>query len=333
MLIRNNELHIDLRRTVQHWNKIHFKPPIRGGKRPRFHIVALIDMEFDIIELMTLPIIEKHIFARRAGVAEAIADIEAKGLPVDDPIAGAPVPAVIIGPYAAAPVECAEIRLRMKDIFLSIKDRLSARAHTVDLLVVIKCCLSLLPWRCNHHGVHRRLLECDIAGKGLTIAEIFEITADTAFPIGLDEFHRQTLIPVNDIPFDRGGGHLHLSHREGVEDGLRMLPRLCKIEQRNGLQPDIPIVGQGEGAGEPVAEHQIIIPFLNAEFRCLDRPAVIHLHQILRPARLNQTALYVQKRMPLSHLMISQIQSLLSNCPSFSIDIINNSRWKISSFS
>ena len=65
--------------------------------------------------------------------------------------------------------------------------------------------------------------------------------------------------PVNDIPFDRGGGHLHLSHREGVEDGLRMLPRLCKIEQRNGLQPDIPIVGQGEGAGEPVAEHRRLL--------------------------------------------------------------------------
>ena len=89
----------------------------------------------------------------------------------------------------------------MKDVFLSIKYRPAACPHAVDLLIVIKRRILFLPRRGDHHGIHRRLLQRNIAGEGLAVAEVFEVTADTALPVRFDKFHRQPLIPVYHISF------------------------------------------------------------------------------------------------------------------------------------
>mgnify|MGYP006993637776 CR=1 FL=1 len=89
MLVGNDQFHINFCSAVEHRHKIHFKTPICGGKRPRFHIVSLINVEGNVVKLMAHTVVKEHVFARGARIAKAIADIKAEGFAIYNPIAGA----------------------------------------------------------------------------------------------------------------------------------------------------------------------------------------------------------------------------------------------------
>ena len=72
---------------------------------------------------MSLSVIKYDIFACRRGIAEAVSDIKAERFAVYNSVSGAPIPCVIICPYASAPVESAKIRCRVKFIVSAVKWR------------------------------------------------------------------------------------------------------------------------------------------------------------------------------------------------------------------
>ena len=122
--------------------------------------------------------------------------------------------------------------------------------------------------------------------------------------------HLQALVGVLR---DAGGGtgrQLQLSHREGVQHGLGVLPGLAaENEERHGLQADVSVVGDGERAGKAVRQDEVVVPLLDAESRRLDRGAVIVEQKAPRPAGLPQFALRVQQGLTGRDLVIAHGQS------------------------
>lgn len=76
-----------------------------------------------------------------------------------------------------------------------------------------------------------------------------------------------------------------------------MLPTLLEVEQRDGLQADVAVVGEREGPGEILVQDQVVIPLLDSELRGFDGAAVIDLDLAARPARFREGALGGEERL------------------------------------
>ena len=156
-------------------------------------------MKDDIIQLVDPSAIEQHVFRRGPGIAEAIADVEPKGYAADIRVAGAPEPCIVIGPYTAAPVQRPEISDGIKSVAVTVKCHISRGAHTVDLLIVVEM-PGLVPGRRDHHGIHFRLFQYDVAVKGLSLTETIEMTGDTPPALLNGETQLQTLVLIDRFP-------------------------------------------------------------------------------------------------------------------------------------
>ena len=136
-------------------------------------------MEGHIIQLMSDMIVEQHVFGGGFCVAKTISDIEAKGVSIQIRISGSPVPGIIICPYAAAPIQRAEICRRVKLVTDSVVLHIAGSAHAVDFLIIVKMLIPV-PGSGNHHGVHFRLLKDNVAVKRLIIPETLKMTCNPA---------------------------------------------------------------------------------------------------------------------------------------------------------
>src|SRR5690606_39009988 len=87
----------------------HFEAAVIAGEGPGGAIEGSFrDVKGYPVELVGKAIEEDHVFGGRRGVAEAVADVETEGLSLGDAGGRAPVPDIVVGPDAAAPVEHAE---------------------------------------------------------------------------------------------------------------------------------------------------------------------------------------------------------------------------------
>ena len=92
-------------------------------------------MERDIVQLMDLSIVKNDIFRCGTGIAKAITNVEPKAVSVYVCIAGSPIPGIIIGPDAPAPIQRSKVGSRVKLIAFSIKQKIPRCPHAVYFLI------------------------------------------------------------------------------------------------------------------------------------------------------------------------------------------------------
>lgn len=148
---------------------------------------------------MGLALVEKHIFCVGAGVAEAVADVEAEGLAVRKARGGAPVPSVVVRPHAPAPVQHAEGSRGVKGICLRAQRHGSGGAHTVDLLVVVEM-PRLWEGRTDDHGLLRLVGERHVHVDGVPAPEVVHVGGESAAAF---LYRKLQLVP---LALDGGGG-------------------------------------------------------------------------------------------------------------------------------
>lgn len=130
--------------TVDDGGEVHFETSVGGGKGPWgeevvFAVGGFGDVEGDFFEFVGDAVVEYHIFTGGGGIAKAVADVEADGVAVDDALACAPVPGVVIGPHAATPVQKGEGVVRGEGVGVICEGCMSFGAHGDDFLVVVEC--------------------------------------------------------------------------------------------------------------------------------------------------------------------------------------------------
>ena len=305
MLIGDEDLEIDLGRPVQDGHEIHLEPAVGGGKAPGLHVAVFRDMEGHVVQLVDLSVVEEHVLRGGGGVAETVADVEAEGHTVKVRIAAAPVPGIVVGPDAPAPVQGAEIRLGIKGIADAVVCHPARGPHAVDLLIIIKM-LVLGPGGGDDHGLHIGLGEDDVAVEGLVLPEPLEVAGDAPLPRPRRKAHLEPFILVDGLAAAGIARQLQLAQGEGVEDRLRVLPRLfAQTQQGHGLQADIPVVGDGESTREVPAHDQVVVPLLDTPGRGLDPAAVVFLYQVPGPAGLGQVPPPVQQVSGRRHFVIT----------------------------
>ena len=301
MLVAANNTYIGAARTVQHRGKVHLKPPIAAGEFPRAHKVVLAvllrDQEGQLLQLVRRAIVEQHILAGGTGIAKAIPDIKAKGSALHCAVAAAPVPGVFVGPYAAAPVQGGIAFLGVKFDHLPVKFHLAGSLHAVDLLVVVKGLFVLRKGRHDHHGILRLFRQGKFRRDRLFIHKILHpgrqlpgtVRQHLKAEISVFALHRH-------ISLGAAGRETGLSARERIDDIAGVFPRLTKIQQREAQQSHVAVVVYGQRHTPPSVHDEVVVPFLDAVGRRLDRPAVVCLDETAGIARFAQLALFVQQR-------------------------------------
>ena len=164
----------------------------------------------------------------------------------------------------------------------------------------------LVPGGRDHHGLHGRLLQPYVTGKGFPVAETVEMTGDAPAAFFGQERHLKALIGILCRPGIGVFRQLQLSHGEGGQYCLGVLPGMvAETKQRHGLQTDIAVVRNGEGSGKALSQHQIVIPLLDPPGRRLDTASLISLNHGAGPARFPQLSVRIQQMLSFCHFMIS----------------------------
>ena len=115
------------------------------------------------------------------------------------------------------------------------------------------------PGRGDHHGIHLGLSKRDITLKILSLPEIPVFTENPPLFILLSKLHMKPFIMVDHMPLLGGRRHMEPSHGKRIQDRLCMLPSFPEIQQRYGLQTDIPVVRYGKCPCKVLIQHKIRI--------------------------------------------------------------------------
>ena len=104
-----------------------------------------------------------------------------------------------------------------------------------------------------------------------------------------------------------GGGGLRqagAAHGEHAHGAFCLFPLLIKVQERDGIQPHVAVVGDGQRHGEMVVGRQIVVPFLDAGLSGPDVGAAVDGQEPLGVARLPQAALVIEQRCAVGDLML-----------------------------
>lgn len=85
-------------------NKIHIKSAVGAYEFPWLHHIVG-DFKKYLVKLVAPSVIENHIFACGICITEAVTEIEAERLAVNNIVSRTPVPSVVISPDTSAPVK------------------------------------------------------------------------------------------------------------------------------------------------------------------------------------------------------------------------------------
>ena len=113
-----------------------------------------------------------------------------------------------------------------------------------------------------------------------------------------------------------GGGCLRqagTAHGERPHRALRFFPPLVELQERDGVQPHIAVVGNGQSHGKMVVGRQIVVPFLDAALPRPDIGAAVDGQEPLGISRLPQAAGLVKERCAVGDLMLHD------DCPPVSL--------------
>ena len=307
MLVGFDELHIRAGSPIQNGCKVHLEPPVVGGKAPRGQIVLPLprhgNVEGHLPQLVGPAAVKQHILAGGRGISEAIADVPAEGNAIHLPGGAAPVPCVVICPHAPSPVQHAEGVGGVKGVCLPPDTHRPGSPHTVDLLVVVEVA-GLVKGRADDHGLLRLLRQQQVALDGVPVQEVLHAEGQLPAAGDMAEHQRMALATAGGVS---GGGGLRqagAAHREHAHGAFRLFPPLVKVQERDGVQPHVAVVGNGQRHGEMVVGRQIVIPFLDAGLPGPDVGAAVDGQDPLGVARLPQAALVIEQRCAVGDLML-----------------------------
>ena len=268
-------------------------------------------MEGDLGQLMGLAPVEQHILAGGGGIAEAIADVEAEIHTTHQTGGAAPVPGVVIGPHATAPVQNAEAVLGGEGVAVRANGHGAVGPHTVDLLVVVEVGF-LFKGGADDHGFFRLPQQRYLDVNWLLAPEIIHVGRQDPLAPGHHEFHG--IAGAADLGNTGAGafGQAGLAHGEDPHGAFGDLPGgALERQEGDGVQTHVAVVGDGQGDAVAVVAHIIVIPFLQPCPAALDLGPVIDGQQPLGVAGFGQVAFFVQQRDDFCDLVLHKDTSMM----------------------
>ena len=88
------------------------------------------------------------------------------------------------------------------------------------------------------------------------------------------------------VALGAGFGTTGFSKGEDTHGAVGYLPALLKIQETDGVQAHVAVVGDGQRDAEAVVAHIVIIPFLESGETALDLRAVIDRHRLRRTGKI-----------------------------------------------
>ncbi len=236
MLVALDELNIRARRSVDYWHEIHLESAIIACEGPWLFEPALTflfsrNVELDLGNFVSFAIIEKHVLACRTRIAEAVADIPTEIVTIYHAGGRAPVPSIVICPYAATPVEQTKGLSVLELIDIPTNLRITACMHAVDFLIEIEMRI-LLERRADYHGFLRNICKLYIYIYRLTVLEIIHVCHKMSLLVGHIEAN---LIASPTTLCNSFGGsvrQIRSAKRQSLHRTLGNLPR-CRQLARN----------------------------------------------------------------------------------------------------
>ena len=210
MLIRFDNPHTGTGGAVHHRVKAHLKPAVVAGKLPLLHIPALTaaagDAKTDLGELVGLSVIEQHIFRGCGGVSKPVTQVEAEGHPLHQAGGGGPVPGVVVGPYAPAPIQHCKGVGGVQHVLLLPHRHLARSPQTVDLLVKIEVA-GLVKGGADDHGLLRLMGEDDVRVQCIPAVKALHVGVELPLILLPPEQQGVAMAAGGAVPLQRGGGH------------------------------------------------------------------------------------------------------------------------------
>ncbi len=165
-----------------------------------------------------------------------------------------------------------------------------------------------MPWLvkggADHHGLLRLLGQLNVGVQGLPAPEVLHVGVEKPPVLLPAEEKRVALAARSAVPLRRAGGHPRRPHGHQAHGAFGNLGVLPKIQQRDGVQPHIAVVRDGQRQAKLAVHDQIVVPLLDPQRGRLDLVPVVHRQQLFGETRLPQVALPVQQRPRLRDLML-----------------------------
>ena len=149
--------------------------------------------------------------------------------------------------------------------------------------------------RADDHALLRLVREAEAAVNGRTVQKILHMQVQHPVRAIVAEGQVIALAGDGHIP---GFGRLRqagLAQGKGAHGALGLLPALVKVQQGDGVQAHVAVVGNGQGHGEMAVINKVIVPLLDAQRPGLDIPAAIDRQELFAVTGLAQVALFVQQ--------------------------------------
>ena len=112
------------------------------------------------------------------------------------------------------------------------------------------------------------------------------------------------LAPGGAVPLLGTAWHPGAPHGQEADRAPGGLPLLPKIYQRNGVQPHIAVVRNGQAQGALAVHHQVVVPLLDPQRPALCLVPLVDGQRLSGVSRFPQVAVLVQQRPRLGDLVL-----------------------------
>lgn len=265
--------------TVVDRDETQIKPSLAVTQMPGIHIV-FSQNKIHLSELVGSSPVKEYIFAGNIGVSEAAAQVEAEHFTVQPSAAVTPVPLVVEGPHAPAPVQDAEGILWVKGPFMAVSADITLCGHAVDLVVVVKGVPVFIKGQIHHQGIRILPFQLD---PGI---QILPAAGQDAASAGGFKTHENIAVSVfvGKSPMQIGermvglGVCGHMEGAEGESQGaadIKIFFPLLKIKEHETDLARIDGVADGELETKMAVGDLVKIPLFDAPGESPDGSAVI----------------------------------------------------------
>ena len=156
----------------------------------------------------------------------------------------------------------------------------------------------------DDHALLRLVREADAAVDGRTILEILHV--EVQHPVCPLVAEGQVIALAGDghISGSRGFRQTGLAQRKDAHGAFGHLPPLLQLQERDGIQPHVAVVVDGQGHSKAAIINKVVIPLLDVDGAGLNVPAAVDGQELFAVTGLTQVAVFVQQRLGGSDFML-----------------------------